>query len=190
MDAPLHNVAVVGGGLVGLGWAIVFARSGLSVRLFDKESETRRLAPERLRASLADMVRYGLVEDADAIAARVTVADTLAEAVSLADYIQESVFERVDVKQAVSREIGAAMRPDAVVGSSSSGIPASAFTADVPNRSRFLIAHPVNPPHLVLWWNWCRRPGPIPTSCPGCGARWNVSARCRSWSIAKSKASC
>jgi 3-hydroxyacyl-CoA dehydrogenase len=41
------------------------------------------------------------------------------------------------------------MRPNAIAGSSSSGIPASAFTKDAPNRNRFLIAHPVNPPHLV-----------------------------------------
>lgn len=37
----------------------------------------------------------------------------------------------------------------AVVGSSSSGIPGSAFTEECTNRSRFLVVHPVNPPHLV-----------------------------------------
>jgi L-gulonate 3-dehydrogenase len=41
------------------------------------------------------------------------------------------------------------IRDDAVVGSSSSGIPASAFTEHAPHRERFLVAHPVNPPHLV-----------------------------------------
>ena len=41
------------------------------------------------------------------------------------------------------------IRDDAAVGSSSSGIPASAFTEHAPRRERFLIAHPVNPPHLV-----------------------------------------
>lgn len=146
---PPRLIGVVGAGLVGLGWAIVFARSGVKVRLFDADAPTREAAPQRLRASLEDMKRHGLVDNVDEIAARVEVAGSLAEAVAEADYVQESVFERVDVKGAVSREIGAAMRPDAVVGSSSSGIPASAFTHDVPRRERFLIAHPVNPPHLV-----------------------------------------
>ena len=149
MDTSLTKVAVVGGGLVGLGWAIVFARADLAVRVYDADSGIRGSAPGRLWASLADMARHGLIDDADGIAARVKVVDRLVEAVGDADYVQESVFERVDVKRAVSREIGAAMRPEAVVGSSSSGIPASAFTDDVPNRARFLIAHPVNPPHLV-----------------------------------------
>ncbi len=149
MTAPSSTVAVVGGGLVGLGWAIVFARAGCTVRVFDGNDGIRAGAMSRLRASLDDLVRFELLAEAGSVAARVTVVDTLAEAVGSADYIQESVFERVDVKAAVCREIGAAIRSDAVVGSSSSGIPASAFTEDVPNRGRFLVAHPVNPPHLV-----------------------------------------
>ncbi len=149
MDISLTKVAVVGAGLVGLGWAIVFARAGLAVRVFDAEAGVRQSAAGRLRASLVDMAQHGLIEDVDGIAGRVEVVDHLGDAVEDADYVQESVFERVDIKRAVSHEIGAAMRPEAVVGSSSSGIPASAFTDDVPNRARFLIVHPVNPPHLV-----------------------------------------
>ncbi|MDQ0467888.1 3-hydroxyacyl-CoA dehydrogenase [Labrys wisconsinensis] len=145
----LETVGVVGGGLVGSGWAIVFARAGRTVRLFDASAEIRAGALAGIRRSLADMQAFGLVGDVEAIARRISVVDSLAEAVAEADYVQESVFERVDVKAAVSREIGAAIRDDAVVGSSSSGIPASAFTADVPRRERFLVAHPVNPPHLV-----------------------------------------
>ena len=59
------------------------------------------------------------------------------------------MFERIPEKREVSEAIGAPIRDDAVVGSSSSGIPASAFTEHAPRRERFLIAHPVNPPHLV-----------------------------------------
>jgi 3-hydroxyacyl-CoA dehydrogenase len=149
MIGPIATVAVVGGGLVGIGWAIVFARGGRAVRLYDVDPGIRETALGRLRASVEDMAGFGLVSDVEALVSRVSVSDTLADAVGLADYVQESVFERVDVKTEICRDIGAAMRPDAVVGSSSSGIPASAFTADAPNRSRFLIAHPVNPPHLV-----------------------------------------
>ena len=62
---------------------------------------------------------------------------------------RNSAFERVDVKTDVSTQIGALIRPDAIVGSSSSGIPASVFTKSVRHRERFLIVHPVNPPHVV-----------------------------------------
>ncbi len=144
-----RTVAIVGAGLVGSAWTIIFSLAGLTVRVFDGDADKRRKVLDHVRANLADMEAIGLAADSSAALARVTVCDTLAEAVGAADYIQESVFETIDVKTAIANEIGAAMRGDAIAGSSSSGIPASAFTADAPNRNRFLIAHPVNPPHLV-----------------------------------------
>ena len=73
----------------------------------------------------------------------------LAAALDGAEYAQESVFERVDIKKQLFAEIDAVIGPDTIVGSSSSGIPASAFTADLKGGARYLVAHPVNPPHLV-----------------------------------------
>jgi 3-hydroxyacyl-CoA dehydrogenase len=98
---------------------------------------------------LADMEEAGLADHIDAALKRVRVAETLADALDGVDYVQESVFERVDVKTEVAKEIGALIGSDTVVGSSSSGLPASSFTKDAPRRERFLIAHPVNPPHLI-----------------------------------------
>src|ERR1700684_3802418 len=147
--SSVQTVGVVGAGLVGSAWAIVFARAGVNVRAFDASEDIRRTTLARIRASLEDMAKAGLVDGVDAICARVTVVDDLRAAVADVDYVQESVFERIPEKREVSEAIGALIRDDAVVGSSSSGIPASAFTQDAPHRERFLIAHPVNPPHLV-----------------------------------------
>lgn len=147
--AGISRVAIVGAGLVGSGWAIVFARAGATVRVFDGDAGIRATVLGHIAASLAELRDIGLVDGVDAVLGRISVADSLAEALADADYVQESVFERTDVKTAVSLEIDRAMRPEAIVGSSSSGIPASAFTEGCANRGRFLIAHPVNPPHLV-----------------------------------------
>lgn len=149
MKETFERVAIVGAGLVGCGWAIQFALAGAEVKLFDGSADARRDLPARLGAMLEDLEAAGLAEGIEDALHRLAVCDTLADAVDGVDYVQESVFERVDVKAAVSREIGALLPPTAIVGSSSSGIPASAFTADAPNRERFLVAHPVNPPHLV-----------------------------------------
>jgi 3-hydroxyacyl-CoA dehydrogenase len=141
-------IGVVGAGLVGLGWAIVFARAGHPVRVFDgtlPEAKWRQTAAE----CLADLAGFGLIEDAATVLGRIAGVDTLAAAVNGVAYVQESVFERVDVKTALFREIDAAIGPDTAVGSSSSGIPASAFTDGLRNRANYLIAHPVNPPYLV-----------------------------------------
>ncbi|MDF2810650.1 MAG: 3-hydroxyacyl-CoA dehydrogenase [Microvirga sp.] len=145
----IEKVGIVGAGLVGSGWTVVFALAGLQVRVFDRDPDIRGQVTDFAARTMADMAAVGLASDIDAALARITLCNTMAEAVSDADYVQESAFERVDVKTEVSAQIGALIRRDAIVGSSSSGIPASAFTEASPNRDRFLIVHPVNPPHIV-----------------------------------------
>ncbi|MHA4837787.1 3-hydroxyacyl-CoA dehydrogenase [Sphingopyxis sp. MSC1_008] len=149
MNHRFERVAIVGAGLVGAGWAIVFARAGQSVSIYDAQYAARASVLDWIADSLSEMERCGLIRDVPGIMARITVAGSLEDAVGEADYIQESVFERVDVKREISHAIGAAMRADAIVGSSSSGIPASEFTSNVAKRERFIVAHPVNPPHLI-----------------------------------------
>jgi len=145
----LREVAIVGTGLVGCGWAIVYALGGARVRLFDANLAGLEAARGRIENSLRDMQLAGLVTDIERPLAAITNANSLAAAVEGVDYVQESVFERIDIKTEVASQIGALIAPETVVGSSSSGIPASAFTEAAPRRNRFLVVHPVNPPHLV-----------------------------------------
>lgn len=149
MDNSLTNVAIVGTGLVGCGWAVVFALGGAQVRLFDQCEDARSAALTHIRQTLADMRAAGLADDIETAIEAITVCDTLAATLDGVDYVQESVFEQLEIKTEVSAQIGALISAQTVVGSSSSGIPASAFTESVANRNRFVIAHPVNPPHLV-----------------------------------------
>jgi L-gulonate 3-dehydrogenase len=145
-----RKVAVIGCGLVGGGWAIVFARGGFDVALYDGAAGAAAAARETIAQRLDDLAAAGLLDEpAAAVLARIAVAEDLAAALAGADYAQESVFERTDVKRAVFAEIDAAIGPDTLVGSSSSGIPASAYTDHVACRARCLVAHPVNPPYLV-----------------------------------------
>lgn len=143
------HIAIAGAGLVGSGWTIVFARAGQKVRLFDASDTGRARVLDDICGRLDDLKQHGLVDDVDAIMERITVCDSLAAAVEGARYVQESVPERVPLKQEISRQLSALLGDGTVVGSSTSGIPASAFTEDLPNRGRFLVAHPVNPPYLV-----------------------------------------
>ena len=89
------------------------------------------------------------MDDPSVILARITVCITLDDAVCGAYFVQESVFEEIAVKTEISIAIGQLLNDDTIVGSSTSGIPSSAFTSDVKNRERFLVTHPVNPPYLV-----------------------------------------
>jgi L-gulonate 3-dehydrogenase len=146
----MERVAVVGAGLIGRAWAIVFARAGCSVALWDKLPGVADAAMEQIRARLEDLRAAGLVDEAPAaIAARVEPAATLEACLAGAVHVQEQGPERVEVKRELFAELDALSPRNALLASSTSGIPASAFTEDLPGRDRCLVAHPVNPPYLV-----------------------------------------
>ena len=146
---PIRTVGIVGAGLVGSGWSVIFALAGLHVRIYDADAGIRAQALTLISRSMRDMADVGLADGIDEALSRIIACDSLASAIREADYVQESVFERRDVKAEAAAQIGALIKPGAIVGSSSSGIPASAFTETAPLRERFLIVHPVNPPHIV-----------------------------------------
>ena len=141
-------IAIVGAGMIGTSWATVFVRAGFDVAMFDADAAQRERAPERVAANLALMRDAGVIAD-DLSFGSISVCDTLEDAVAGAAYVQESVLETLEAKIAVARDLDQLIGATAIVGSSSSGIPASAFTAELANRERFYIVHPVNPPHLI-----------------------------------------
>jgi L-gulonate 3-dehydrogenase len=142
-------VAVIGAGLVGVGWAIVFAQAGLEVRMYDIDPGATERALALIPEQLKELQSFGLVDDPVRIAARVKPAYRLADAINGAAYAQESVLENIDLKRHLMEELEEVAAPDLVIGSSSSGIPASAFAHGLKISSRVLIVHPVNPPYLI-----------------------------------------
>lgn len=155
----MTNVAVIGAGLIGRAWSIVFARAGFNVTLWDQFPLQTTQAMTFVADRLPELRAAGLLADEpQAVLARIRPMQSLWETVRDAEYIQECGPERVDVKTGVFTELERAARPDAVIASSSSGIPASAFTEHLKSRHRCLIAHPVNPPYLVPLVEICPSP--------------------------------
>ena len=79
-------------------------------------------------------------------------------------WVQENLPEEVDVKRACFAALDARRRPHAVLASSTSAIPASRFTENLAGRARCLVAHPVNPPHLVPVVELCGAPWTSPAT--------------------------
>ena len=145
----IRNVAIVGAGLVGQGWAIVFARAGMDVTVYDARENAEAVIGAQIDKAVGDLAAGGLCGDVSLVLSRIRFARSLSEAVSGCDYVQESAFERIDVKREVSLAIDAVLPAHAIVGSSTSGFPGSAFYEECGNRERLMVVHPVNPPHLV-----------------------------------------
>ncbi len=154
----MKKIAILGAGFVGRSWSILFARAGHPVSLFDTVADTADGALAIIDGSLNSLHSQGLVDDPAAVRGRITIAGSLADAVDGAVHVQECVNEKLEVKQAAFRDIDAAAGPDAAIASSSSTMPASAYTEDLPGRHRCLLAHPLNPPHLVPLVELCPAP--------------------------------
>jgi 3-hydroxyacyl-CoA dehydrogenase len=145
----VRRVAIIGSGLIGRSWSMVFARAGWDVALWDPAAGVAEAALGHVAAGLLDLAAHGLVDDPTGAAARVRAATELADAVEGAAYVQECAPEVLEAKRAVFAELDAVAAPDTILASSSSAIVASRFTESLAGRARCLVAHPVNPPHLV-----------------------------------------
>jgi 3-hydroxyacyl-CoA dehydrogenase len=145
----MPRIAIVGSGLIGRAWASVFARAGWEARLYDAAPGAVERARDLIGEGLREQARNGLAQEPEAALARVSVAHGLAEAVAGADFVQENTPETVEAKRAVFAELDRLVPPKVVIASSTSAIVASRFTEELATRDRCLVAHPVNPPHLV-----------------------------------------
>lgn len=145
----MSKIAIVGSGLIGRAWATIFAGHGFDVALFDVKAGVAEAAEAHIARSLVELAQLGLVQDAKASAARLSVAGDLSEALAGAELAQESGPESLDAKTALFAEMDALAAPETILASSTSFIMASRFTQALEGRARCLVAHPANPPHLI-----------------------------------------
>ncbi|QOR39069.1 3-hydroxyacyl-CoA dehydrogenase [Billgrantia diversa] len=143
------RIGIVGAGLIGRAWAIVFARAGMSVCLYDVDAGALDKAREAIRQSLDDLRQAGLIDEVDAPLALIQTESDLARAMASAEYIQECGPENVEAKRRIYSDLEAVVAEDTVLASSTSGIAASQFTDHLRHPERCLVAHPVNPPYLI-----------------------------------------
>jgi L-gulonate 3-dehydrogenase len=144
-----RRVAMIGSGLIGRSWAIVFAGGGFDVALYDAAPGVADQARDLVSEGLEELSAHDLVEDAKAAVARVRAATSVADALDGAGHVQESSPETLEEKRALFAELDRLAAPDAILASSTSTIVPSRFTETLKGRHRCLVAHPVNPPHLV-----------------------------------------
>jgi L-gulonate 3-dehydrogenase len=145
----MTNIAIVGSGLIGRAWATVFASHGFSVALHDVAPGAAEAARAHIGTNLKELAGHGLVADPAGSLSRIRVARDLADVLTGADLVQENGPETVAAKQQLFAEMDALCPPSTVLASSTSFIMASVFSEALAGRSRCLVAHPVNPPHLV-----------------------------------------
>jgi carnitine 3-dehydrogenase len=139
--------AVIGGGVIGGGWAARFVLNGWNVQVFDPDPQAERKIGEVManaRRSLPGLTDFALPTEGE-----LTFCTSIEEAVKGAEWIQESVPERLEIKHATFAAVQAVCAADAVIGSSTSGFKPSELQQGAMRPGQIMVAHPFNPVYLL-----------------------------------------
>ncbi len=142
----MTQAAIVGGGVIGGGWAARFLLNGWDVAVFDPDPDAERklrAVLDNARAALPMLYEARLPKEG-----HLSFAATLDEAVRGAAYVQESVPESLELKRRVYAKIEA-VNADALIGSSTSGFKPSDLAQGMAGGERLFVAHPFNPVYLL-----------------------------------------
>ncbi|KAF2739471.1 hypothetical protein EJ04DRAFT_326606 [Polyplosphaeria fusca] len=142
---PNLRITLVGAGTIGLSFAafhLSHLNSPSQLTIYDTRPDLKSYVLESLPKFFND--HSNPISFAD-----INVATSLRDAVSTAHIIQESGPENLQIKQALWKEVEKHAPRDALLWSSTSGIPASQQSQDMQDKTRLLVVHPYNPPHVM-----------------------------------------
>ncbi|KAK2840147.1 hypothetical protein Q5P01_013887 [Channa striata] len=155
-------ITVIGSGLIGRSWAMVFASGGFRVKIYDNQpgqaakaiTEVRKQMEEleeahMLRGELSATQQLALLSSYDDLAQALEGAFLCPDLQRPTLVVQECVFEQLEVKQDVFQNIERLVGKDVILSSSTSCLVPSSVFSKVQDRSRCLVSHPVNPPYYV-----------------------------------------
>ena len=154
---PVSTVGVVGPGRIGRQIALAFALGGRRVRLVDVKDR----APGGAAAVFADarreivrdlrlMAEEGVIEDGEIASVLDRIEDHAGlDGLGACGFVQEALPELLDLKREVLGRLSSRVAPDAIVASTSSTISPRHLADAVHRPARFLVAHWLNPAHII-----------------------------------------
>ena len=147
MSEPRKKTALIGGGVIGGGWAARFLLNGIDVNVFDPSDSAERTLNEMLsnaRRAYSKMTMAPLVQPGNLL-----FYDSLENAVQDVDFIQESAPERLELKRSIINQIDQYASETVLICSSTSGLKPTLLQAEMKHPERFMVGHPFNPVYLL-----------------------------------------
>ena len=146
-----NKVAIVGAGSIGRGWAALCASAGWDCTLFDSAGDTAARGMDEIARRARALVALGRAPAAivEQGLRRLRAGRSLLQACGDADWVIEAIHEDLHAKQRLFENLSEVARPQAVLSSSSSGLPITEIAARCRDQHRCLVAHPLNPPELI-----------------------------------------
>lgn len=144
----IRTVGVIGAGTMGRGIAQLFAQSGYTVLLHDRDPAATAQAADFIAHMIRRRAEKGEGGDPDAAIANLTVADTL-DAFAPADLVIEAVAERLDVKRQLFEALESIIADDAILATNTSSLMVTAIAATARLPQRVAGYHFFNPVPLM-----------------------------------------
>lgn len=147
----VEKIAIIGGGNMGHGCAMVFAASGYPVGLYSRRAETLQKGVEAMRNDMTFLAERGLgkLEDVEPAMARVTTTQIMEEAAADADFVLECVAEDMALKQDTFQKLDQMCKPDAILATNTSVMSPTEIASTSAKRDRIIGTHWWNPPFLI-----------------------------------------
>lgn len=144
------RAAIIGGGVIGSGWAARFLLHGWDVNFFDPNLAAQIKAQQTIAQARLSLTT--LYDTPSLTEGRLLFCASEAEAVAGVQWIQESVPEQLSLKHQVLERLNRLAGDEAIVASSTSGFKPSVLAEALSNRdhqARTLVCHPFNPVYLL-----------------------------------------
>lgn len=147
----IRRVSVVGAGLMGHGIALEFAIAGYDVSLHSRTQASLDRARTEIQLSLDKLINFELVtpERGNSAPQRMQATTVFEKAVEDADLVIETVSEDLALKQQLFQRLDSTCPEHTILASNTSSFLPSMLAANTGRADRILVAHYVNPPHLV-----------------------------------------
>ena len=146
----VRNIAVIGAGLMGHGIAQVFASKNYNVLLLDVKDELLSKAVEYIRFNLSLMAkkRIGTENEIKKIISRIETTTDLTKAAK-AQLVIECVFENMELKQKIFRDLDQTCSSETILASNTSVMSITEIASKAERRERIVGTHFWNPPFLI-----------------------------------------
>jgi len=142
----MTKAAVIGLGTMGPGMAMTLARAGMTVTAYDMDAGKREAAGAGMDLANSVLERLGTPDKSPG---KPEIGDSMAAALDGAAVAIETVPEKLEIKQAVFKEMDGLVGPDCILASNTSGIPITKLQDGISNPGRVVGMHWSNPPHVI-----------------------------------------
>lgn len=147
MNKPIRRIAVVGTGAIGASWATLFLARGFDVLATDPAPNAQSNLRRFVDTAWPGIAKLGLSPKASP--EHLSFTTDLRQALADADFVQESAPEDRELKISLFAEMDKAAPADSIMASSSAGLTMSVLQSACKHPERCVIAHPLNPPHVI-----------------------------------------